>query len=112
MTDLSAADRIILFAVIFPAENCCLGRPTEISFVMRSLFFNQRQNLTGCAETELTAPAPLNREQFWAVPLQKHPGLRVHRGIIRPACNWKYAGKEMPFGHGDEVALIPPVSGG
>jgi molybdopterin converting factor small subunit len=44
--------------------------------------------------------------------LQKHPGLRVHRGIIRPACNWKYAGKEMHFGNGDEVALIPLVSGG
>ena len=79
---------------------------------MRVLFFAQLQDVTGCAATELAVPSPLDREQFWAALLQKFPGLQSHRGNIRLARNWEYAGEETHFGEGDEVALIPPVSGG
>ena len=79
---------------------------------MRVLFFAQLQDVTGCAATELASPSPLNREQLWAALLEKYPGLAAHRPIVRLTRNWEYADAETSFGDGDEVALIPPVSGG
>jgi sulfur-carrier protein len=79
---------------------------------MRVLFFAQLQDVTGCDAVELALPSPLNREQLWAMLLEKFPGLLAHRGNIRLARNWEYADAETHFADGDEVALIPPVSGG
>jgi molybdopterin synthase catalytic subunit/molybdopterin synthase sulfur carrier subunit len=79
---------------------------------MRVRFFAQLQDVTGCTVMELTSPSPLNREQLWTMLLQKFPGLQAHRGNVRLARNWEYADAETCFGDGDEVALIPPVSGG
>jgi molybdopterin converting factor subunit 1 len=79
---------------------------------MRVLFFAQLQDVTGCAVTELASPSPLDREQLWAMLLEKFPSLGAHRPNVRLACNWEYADAETRFGDADEVALIPPVSGG
>lgn len=79
---------------------------------MRVLFFAQLQDVTGCEAADITAPAPLNRAQLWAALLDKFPGLRAHQANARLACNWEYAGAETQFADADEVALIPPVSGG
>lgn len=79
---------------------------------MRVLFFAQLKDVTGCDAAELTSPLSLNRDQLWAMLLGKFPGLLAHRGNIRLARNWEYADAETLFCDGDEVALIPPVSGG
>jgi molybdopterin converting factor subunit 1 len=79
---------------------------------MRVLFFAQLQDVTGCAATELASPSPLNREQLWAMLLENFPGLTAHRTNVRLARNWEYADAETRFDANDEVALIPPVSGG
>jgi molybdopterin converting factor subunit 1 len=79
---------------------------------MRVLFFAHLQDVTGCAAAELASPSPLNREQLWAGLLEKFPGLGAHRPNVRLARNWEYTDAETRFGDHDEVALIPPVSGG
>jgi molybdopterin converting factor subunit 1 len=79
---------------------------------MRVLFFAHLTDITGCAAVDLASPSPLDSEQLWATLLQKFPGLHVHRATVRLACNWEYAGVETQFTVDDEVALIPPVSGG
>jgi molybdopterin converting factor small subunit len=79
---------------------------------MRVLFFAHLQDVTGCAVTELAPLSPMNREQLWVILLEKFPGLQAHRGNIRLARNWEYADAATRFGDSDEVALIPPVSGG
>jgi molybdopterin converting factor small subunit len=79
---------------------------------MRVLFFAQLKDVTGCDAVELAPPAPLNCEQFWTLLLEKFPGLRQHRGIVRLTRNWEYAEADAQFVDADEVALIPPVSGG
>lgn len=79
---------------------------------MRVLFFAQLQDVTGCAATELAVPSPLNREQLWARLLEQYPGLQAHRANVRLARNWEYTDADTRFSDGDEVALIPPVSGG
>jgi len=79
---------------------------------MRVLFFAQLQDATGCDATELSTASPLNQEQLWVRLLEKFPALAAHRGNVRLARNWEYADAETQFFQADEVALIPPVSGG
>jgi molybdopterin converting factor subunit 1 len=79
---------------------------------MRVLFFAQIKDATGCDATELAAAAPLNDEQFWTELLKKFPALANHRKNVRLARNWEYAAADTQFADADEVALIPPVSGG
>jgi sulfur-carrier protein len=79
---------------------------------MRVLFFAQLKDVTGCDAVELPASVTLDSAQLWAELLEKFPGLGAHRGNVRLARNWEYADAETRFGGEDEVALIPPVSGG
>jgi molybdopterin converting factor subunit 1 len=44
--------------------------------------------------------------------LQQFPALREHVGRCAYAVNQTYAKADAPLNHGDELALIPPVSGG
>ena len=79
---------------------------------MRVLFFAQLKDVTGCDSVELAPAAPLNREQLWAELLEKFPKLAAHRANVRLARNWEYALPDAKFADSDEIALIPPVSGG
>jgi molybdopterin converting factor subunit 1 len=79
---------------------------------MRVLFFAQLKDVTGCDAVELAPPSPLNVEQLWTELLGKFPALAAHRANVRLARNWEYASPDAQFTNADEVALIPPVSGG
>ncbi len=79
---------------------------------MRVLFFAQLKDVTGCEAVELPPPSPSAGDQLWAVLLEKFPGLAAHRPNVRLARNWEYADSATRFADNDEVALIPPVSGG
>jgi molybdopterin converting factor subunit 1 len=79
---------------------------------MRVLFFAQLKDVTGCDAADLALPSASNREQLWAALLEKFPGLLTHRANVRLARNWEYADEQTVFVNSDEVALIPPVSGG
>jgi molybdopterin converting factor subunit 1 len=79
---------------------------------MRILFFAQLKDAAQCDATDLVVAAPLTVEQLWAALLEKFPALAPHRAYTRLAVACEYAGPETTFANGDEVALIPPVSGG
>jgi molybdopterin converting factor subunit 1 len=79
---------------------------------MRVLFFAQLKDATGCSSTEFVSQSPLNSDQLWSILLHEFPHLQGHRDHVRLACNWEYARPETLYGDRDEVALIPPVSGG
>ncbi|HTR41966.1 MAG TPA: molybdopterin converting factor subunit 1 [Pseudomonadales bacterium] len=79
---------------------------------MRILFFAQLKDATGCDSAELKTESPLSTEQFWAELLKLFPKLAAHRPSVRLARNHEYAMPHAQFLDGDEVALIPPVSGG
>jgi molybdopterin converting factor subunit 1 len=78
---------------------------------MRILFFAQLREVAGAADAELEADG-VDAVALWELLLARGPGLKVHSGQIRLARNGVYAGAEEVFADGDEVALIPPVSGG
>jgi molybdopterin converting factor subunit 1 len=79
---------------------------------MRVLFFAQLKDATGCDSVELHLPSALNAEQLWAELLNKFPALANYKKIVRLARNTEYASPDSEFSDADEVALIPPVSGG
>ena len=79
---------------------------------MRILFFAQLKDATGCDTVDLAPSSPLNIEQLWMELVGKFPKLAAHRANVRLARNWEYASSDTQFTNTDEVALIPPVSGG
>ncbi len=78
---------------------------------MRILFFAHLKELAGCAEIDLPAD-DLDSEQLWARLLERIPALARVRGQTRLSRNCELAGNTTRFRANDEVALIPPVSGG
>jgi molybdopterin converting factor subunit 1 len=79
---------------------------------MRILFFAQLRDATGCEAVELTVTAPLSAAQLWAELIRRFPALSAHQATVRLARNLEYAPSGASFAAADEVALIPPVSGG
>lgn len=79
---------------------------------VRVLFFAQLKDATKCDSVEIIVPSPISSELLWAKLLEKFPALAGHRSSIRLAKNHEYAAADAQFSNADEVALIPPVSGG
>ena len=48
----------------------------------------------------------------WRGCLARHPGLEPHTEYVRAARNARYVGWTAELEDGDEVAFLPPVSGG
>lgn len=79
---------------------------------MRVLFFAQLKDATGCDSAEIALAAPLDTERLWTELSAKYPKLAAYRPSVRLAKNCEYAASDALFADTDEVALIPPVSGG
>jgi molybdopterin converting factor small subunit len=79
---------------------------------MTLLYFAQARQLAGLPSETLPGSAPLRPEQLWEEILRLHPELAPLRPCTRLARNGRFADPETVFQPGDEIALIPPVSGG
>ena len=79
---------------------------------MRVLFFAQTKDVAGTSEIELKVSESVGVEEFWKRLEARQPGLAAFRKIARLARNGEYAAAGAQFTDADEVALIPPVSGG
>jgi len=62
--------------------------------------------------TSLALSAGATVADAWASLAEAHPGLAPHRPFVRPARNGAYAAWEVELADGDQVAFLPPVSGG
>jgi len=78
---------------------------------MKILFFAQVKDAVGCAQTDL-AIGVVDSDGLWRKLVALHPALERFRGSVRLARNSEYVGRDATFTDADEVALIPPVSGG
>ena len=78
---------------------------------MRILFFAHLKDVTRCGEMDLPAGA-MDTDDLWRQLIAAHPGLERFRRSVRLAKSSDYAGPDARFTDADEVALIPPVSGG
>ena len=81
----------------------------EIGVTVR-LFAMLREVAVDRATLEL--PAGSSLADAWSSLAGLHPGLAPHRPYVMPARNGASAPWETPLADGDEVAFLPPVSGG
>jgi len=79
---------------------------------MRILFFAQTKDAAGTSELEMKISGKVGIEKFWDTLVAAKPKLAAFRKTTRLAHNGEYAGAKTKFADADEVALIPPVSGG
>lgn len=77
---------------------------------VRLLLFAGLREAAGTAVVDLEVDAPATVADVVAVAAGRHPALRDR--TYTTALNQEYAAPETPVGDGDELALIPPVSGG
>jgi molybdopterin converting factor subunit 1 len=79
---------------------------------MTVVYFAQARRLAGIASETLALPPPVTSEALWQELLARHPALAPLRPVTRLARNGDFATADTVFAPGDEIALIPPVSGG
>lgn len=96
----SAADR--------PAVTDAVERELRVRI---RLFAIQRE-LAGTREVALRLAPGATVEDAWAATVKLHPALGPGRRSVRFARNGDYAEASTALADGDEVAFIPPVSGG
>ncbi|HKF52041.1 MAG TPA: molybdenum cofactor biosynthesis protein MoaE [Candidatus Acidoferrales bacterium] len=80
--------------------------------VLRILFFGQLREIVGAAEQSLTASDDVSLEDLYASYTGKFPRLAEFRSSVAAAINQEYAPWNARPRAGDEIAFLPPVSGG
>ena len=98
-----------------PAEQAPVtgaGHPAEPPIRVRVRLFAIQRELAGRREVPLELPAGADVETAWAAIVARFPALAPGRSAIRFARNGDYADASEPLADGDELAFIPPVSGG
>ncbi|XP_024154784.1 molybdopterin synthase sulfur carrier subunit [Oryzias melastigma] len=80
------------------------------------IYFGQSAELTGLKEEEpVSVPTPISSRELWELLQQRHPRLAALRGHVVLAVSQQYvpvAEQLVVLRDGDEVAVVPPLSGG
>ena len=79
---------------------------------VRVRLFAVQRELAGTREVRLELPDGSDVEAAWTALVGAHPVLAPGRASVRFARNGDYAEATTRLAEGDEVAMIPPVSGG
>ena len=74
--------------------------------------FARLREIAGSGELQQTLTAPATAQTAWETLAREFPGLTEYRPVISCAVNEQYARFDTPLADGDEVAFLPPVSGG
>ncbi len=85
---------------------------TTLALRVRVRLFAMQRELAGTRQVELELPAGSTIEDAWQALVTRVPALAPARATVRFARNAEYAPAETALADGDEVAMIPPVSGG
>lgn len=79
---------------------------------VRVLLFGALKDAAGAEAEEMELPGEAAVTQLLELWMEKHPAARKFAGSLAVAVNREYARPEQVLQEGDEVALLPPVSGG
>lgn len=79
---------------------------------VRVLFFGQLKEITGVAQEETDLSDGARVEDLFERYGRRFPKLADFRASIAASVNQEYAAWRAPLTNGDEVAFLPPVSGG
>ncbi len=75
-------------------------------------FFARLRELAGQGEIEVEVGEGLTVADLFQALCARYPALEEYEGRLMFAVNAEYAQPSRPLRGGEEVALIPPVSGG
>ena len=78
---------------------------------IKVLLFGAAADRAGTRETQVPA-GETTLEELWLLLAERHPGLSPMRDTLAFAVNGEYARGDTLISPGDEVAVLPPVSGG
>lgn len=76
------------------------------------LFFGRLKDVVGQTEQSLDLNDASTIEQLFALYSQRIPELAKYRSSVVASRNREFAAWDTPLHSGDEVAFLPPVSGG
>lgn len=95
-------------------RSTCLANASGREEIMQvtARFFAMCREVTGTDTQVLTLPPLANGETFWDEILLLHPDLGPYRTSSRLAVNQEYRNTHARLSDGDEIGIIPPVSGG
>jgi len=79
---------------------------------IRVRLFAMQREAAGTRELRLEVPLGATVEDAWAAVVEAVPSLAPGRASLRFAVNGEYADPDRSLADGDEIACIPPVSGG
>jgi molybdopterin synthase catalytic subunit/molybdopterin converting factor small subunit len=77
-----------------------------------ALLFGQAREWIGSSNLDLTLEAPATVETAFAILKSLHPRLADMERSLLFAVNEEYASPSHPLSDGDQLAVLPPVSGG
>src|SRR5271170_1896950 len=79
---------------------------------VRVLFFGQLKEITGVEQEETDLSEGARVEDLFERYGRRFPKLAAFRSSIAASVNQEYVAWRAPLATGDEVAFLPPVSGG
>lgn len=74
--------------------------------------FARLRDIAGAGELERDVPAGATVRVLWETLTREFPELEPYAASISSAVNAEYTRPDAPLSDGDEVAFLPPVSGG
>jgi molybdopterin converting factor subunit 1 len=80
--------------------------------MIKVLLFGAAADRAGTRETELPVDESMTLAEIWSLLVRRHPDLVPMRDTLAFAINGEYARGDAGVSPGDEVAVLPPVSGG
>ncbi len=79
---------------------------------VKILLFGAAADRAGARQIELPVGDGASLGELWPILADRHPGLTPMRDTLAFAVNGEYARMDEAVSPGDEVAVLPPVSGG
>lgn len=79
---------------------------------IRVRLFARVRDIVGAGEVEREVGRGATLRTVWQGLVQDFPELERYSTMISGAVNEEYARMDLPVEEGDEVAFLPPVSGG
>jgi molybdopterin converting factor subunit 1 len=79
---------------------------------VKVLFFGRLKEIVGRSEENIELADASTIEQLFAQCVTRHPDLTKFRSSLVASRNQEFAAWDTPLHSGDEVAFLPPVSGG
>jgi molybdopterin converting factor subunit 1 len=79
---------------------------------VKTKFFAAIKDIIGASEVELELPAGMTAGDLFQRYCRQHPSLNHHAHHTMISVNLEFVPSETLLHEGDEVAFIPPVSGG